>query len=136
MAPDLAERGKRSRCGGDAKLDTLARLIRDGVLDLELTPKPERNTLIVTSVPEWTGLIGAALAAGRREVATAAIRRQAAVRDRWALAGPSPDRGVQNTGIHMVVRWGTPMSTGDLAIRGYRVPEGLSWRTTCGPPSS
>ena len=24
----------------------------------------------------------------------------------------------------MVVRWGTPMSTGDLALRGYRAPEG------------
>jgi hypothetical protein len=46
--------------------------IRDGVLDLELTPAPERNTGIATSVPEWTGLIGAALAAGCTNVVKAA----------------------------------------------------------------
>ncbi len=126
VAPDLAARGKALALRGvDARLDTLATHIRDGVLDLELTPAPERNTGIATSVPEWTGLIGATLAAGRRDVATAAI---ATASQHCGTGGRWPDRpltaGVQNTGIHMVVRWGTPMSTGDLAIRGYRAPEG------------
>ena len=39
-----------------------------------------------------------------------------------------PDRplhvGVQNMGIHLMVRWGSPLSTAALALRGYDAPLG------------
>ena len=32
--------------------------------------------------------------------------------------------GVQNLGIHLMVRWGSPLGTATLALRGYVAPVG------------
>src|SRR4029434_10656977 len=34
------------------------------------------------------------------------------------------DAGVQNTATHLIVRWSTPLTTGDLNVRGYAPPVG------------
>jgi hypothetical protein len=90
-----------------------------------MEPAPERNTLITTAVPQWTRLVGAARAVGEVEVARAALRRMEATCGtgrRW------PDRplhaGVQTLGIHLLMRWGTPLSSAALAVRGYVPPKG------------
>ena len=62
---------------------------------------------------------------GAHDVARAALRRME--RDcgtgaRW------PERplhvGVQNMGVHLLMRWGSPLSTAGLALRGYVPPVG------------
>ena len=126
VAPDLAERGTLlSLREGGPKMAALRGLVRDGVLDLDLTPKPERNTLIVTAVPEWTRLMAGARLIGDEELARAALRgmaRGCATGQRW------PERplhaGVQTIGIHLLLRWATPMTSADLLLRGYQPPTG------------
>jgi hypothetical protein len=126
VAPDLAARGGLLAMRGvGEKMAALRPLIADGKLSLDVEPAPERNTLIVTAVPQWTRLVGGARAAGEREVARAALRSMEATcgtGQRW------PDRplhvGVQNMGIHLLTRWASPLNSGGLALRGYVPPRG------------
>jgi hypothetical protein len=126
VAPDLAARaGLLGLRGVDAKMVALRDSIVDGELQLEMTPAPERNTLITTAVPQWTRLFGGARAVGEDDVARAALRRMEATCGtgrRW------PERplqaGVQTIGIHVLQRWGSPLSSAALALRGYEPPSG------------
>jgi hypothetical protein len=126
VAPDLAVRaGLLAMRGADARMAALRERIVDGELQLDMEPAPERNTLITTAVPQWTRLVGGARAVGEHEVAQAALRRMEATcgtGQRW------PERplhaGVQTLGIHLLTRWGIPLSTAALALRGYVAPQG------------
>jgi hypothetical protein len=126
VAPDLAARGGLLALrGADVKMAALRDAIVDGELRLDMEPAPERNTLITTAVPQWTRLLGGARAVGEVEVARAALRRMEATCGtgrRW------PERplhaGVQTLGIHLLTRWGTPLSSAALALRGYIPPTG------------
>ncbi|MDQ1425336.1 MAG: hypothetical protein QOD72_2834, partial [Acidimicrobiaceae bacterium] len=126
VAPDLAARGGLLALRGvDTKMAALRDKIVDGELQLDMEPAPERNTLITTAVPQWTRLVGGARAVGEVEVARAALRRMettCGTGARW------PDRplhaGVQTLGIHLLMRWGTPLSSAALALRGYVPPKG------------
>jgi hypothetical protein len=100
-------------------------MVVDGVLQLDVAPEPERNTLITTAVPQWTRIVGGARAVGMYDLAAAAMRRMeqdCGTGQRW------PERplhvGVQNMGIHLMVRWGSPLGTAKLALRGYQPPVG------------
>jgi hypothetical protein len=111
--------------GVDAKMAALRDQIVDGQLDLDMEPAPERNTLITTAVPQWTKLFGGARAVGEEAVARAALRRMEATCGtgrRW------PERplhvGVQNLGAHLMTRWANPLTTAELAMRGYKSPKG------------
>jgi hypothetical protein len=126
VAPDLAARaGLLALRGVDSKMAALRDLIVDGELQLDMEAAPERNTLITTAVPAWTRLVGGARAVGETEVARAALRRMEATCGtgrRW------PERplhaGVQTLGIHLLTRWGTPIGSAGLALRGYVPPTG------------
>ncbi len=126
VAPDLAARGGLLALRGVAdKMAALRGQIVDGELDIEVEPAPERNTLITTAVPQWTRMLGAARGVGEPEVARAALRRMEATcgtGQRW------PERplhaGVQTIGIHLLTRWGTPLGSAALALRGYVPPDG------------
>src|SRR5215217_5575730 len=126
VAPDLAARaGLLAMRGVDARMAALGERIVDGELELDMEPAPERNTLITTAVPQWTRLVGGARAVGEDELARAALRRMESTcgtGKRW------PERplhaGVQTLGIHLLTRWGTPLSTAALALRGYVPPQG------------
>ncbi|MEZ5376907.1 MAG: hypothetical protein R2733_10385 [Acidimicrobiales bacterium] len=135
VAPDMAVRAKLlATRGAGEKIRALEGKVHDGVLDLTLEPAAERNTGIRTEVPEWTRLIGGALGLGMPELAIAAkagADRQCATGRRW------PERpltsGVQNTGVHLFVRWGAPLSTAGLALRGYVAPTGPVLRSDLWP---
>lgn len=126
IAPDLAARaGLLTLRGVDEKMAALRERIVDGVLQLDVKPAPERNTLITTAVPEWTRIIGGARAVGAYDVAAAAAKRMeqdCRTGEKW------PERplhvGVQNLGVHLMVRWGSPLNTAKLALRGYQPPVG------------
>ncbi|MFV0309258.1 MAG: hypothetical protein ACK5OX_16105 [Desertimonas sp.] len=126
VAPDLALRaGLLGLRGVEEQMAALRERIVDGVLQLDVDPAPERNTLITTAVPQWTRIIGGARAVGMYDLAAAAMRRMerdCGTGQRW------PERplhvGVQNMGIHLMVRWGSPLNTAKLALRGYRPPVG------------
>jgi hypothetical protein len=126
VAPDLAARGGLLAMRGvEDKMAALRDQIVDGQLDMDVEPAPERNTLIVTAVPQWTRLVGGARAVGELDVARAALRRMEAD----CGTGKSwPERplhaGVQNLGIHLLTRWGSPLNNGALALRGYVAPVG------------
>jgi Linalool dehydratase/isomerase len=126
VAPDLAVRGGLLALrGADAKMAALRGAIVDGELQLDMEPAPERNTLITTAVPQWTRLFGGARAVGEVDVARAGLRRMEATCGtgrRW------PERplhaGVQTLGIHLLTRWGAPLSSAALALRGHVAPTG------------
>jgi hypothetical protein len=126
VAPDLGARaGLLALRGVDTRMAALRELVVDGELQLDLEAAPERNTLITTAVPAWTRLVGGARAVGEHDVARAALRRMEATCGtgrRW------PQRplhaGVQTLGIHLLTRWGTPLSSAALALRGYVAPNG------------
>jgi hypothetical protein len=126
VAPDLALRaGLLGLRGAEQRMAALRGMIADGVLQLDVAPEPERNTLITTAVPQWTRIIGGARAVGMYDLAAAAMRgmeQDCGTGQRW------PERplhvGVQNLGIHLMVRWGSPLNTAKLALRGYRPPFG------------
>ncbi len=126
VAPDLAVRGTLLALQGAAsRMEALRDRVVDGVLQLELEPKPERNTLIVTAVPEWTRLVAGARLVGDEDLAQAALRgmeQACGTGERW------PQRplhaGAQTIGIHLLLRWATPLSSADLVLRGYRAPQG------------
>ena len=126
VAPDLALRaGLLGLRGAEARMTALRGMIVDGVLQLDVQPEPERNTLITTAVPQWTRIVGGARAVGMYDLAAAAMRRMeqdCGTGQRW------PERplhsGVQNLGIHLMVRWGSPLGTAKLALRGYQAPVG------------
>ena len=136
VAPDLAERGDVARrCAArQPRWSALRDRVVDGVLPLELEPKPERNTLIVTAVPEWTRLVGGARLVGDEDLAQAALRgmeQACGTGERW------PQRplhaGAQTIGIHLLLRWATPLSSADLVLRGYRAPQGPILASVPGP---
>jgi hypothetical protein len=126
VAPDLALRaGLLGLRGAEERMSALRGMIVDGVLQLDVAPEPERNTLITTAVPQWTRIVGGARAVGMYDLAAAAMRRMerdCGTGQRW------PERplhvGVQNMGIHLMVRWGSPLGTAKLALRGYEQPVG------------
>src|SRR4051794_37318482 len=58
VAPDLAARGGLlAMRGAEEKMAALRRQIVDGELQMDIEPAPERNTLIVTAVPQWSRLV-------------------------------------------------------------------------------
>ncbi len=126
VAPDLAARaGRLAMRGVEARMAALRERIVDGELELDMEPAPERNTLIRTAMPQWTRVVGGARAVGEHEVARAALRRMEATcgtGKRW------PERplhaGVQTLGIHLLTRWGAPLSSAARALRGYVPAEG------------
>ena len=126
IAPDLALRaGLLGLRGAPPRMEALRSMIVDGVLQLDVEPEPERNTLITTAVPQWTRIIGGARALGMYDLAAAAMRRMerdCGTGKRW------PERplhvGVQNLGIHLMVRWGSPLNTAKVALRGHQAPAG------------
>lgn len=126
VAPDIALRGKLlSGRGLPERMDKLASLIKAGELDLTVDPKRERSTYIMSSLSEWTGIIGGARLVGNDAVADAAQRRME--RD-CGTGKPFPERpvtaGVQAIAIYLWVRWATPLSLGEIARRGYMPPVG------------
>ena len=126
IAPDIAARGGLLGLRGvEDQMNALRTKIVGGVLEHDVTPAPERNTLITTAVPQWTKLVGAARAVGAHDVANAALAKMqatCATGERWP-ARPI-HAGVQSIGIHLLVRWGSPLNTAGLALRGYRPPVG------------
>lgn len=126
VAPDLALRaGLLGLRGAEERMAALRTKIVDGVLQLDVKPEPERNTLITTSVPQWTRIIGGARAVGMHDLAEAAMRRMELD---CGTGEPWPERplhvGVQNLGVHLMVCWGSPLNTARLALRGYRPSAG------------
>jgi hypothetical protein len=127
VAPDLAARGRALAVRGLAeKLAPLSAMVdADGELDLELPTEWERNRARQTALTAWTKLVAGARMIGDERLASAAQRaadRQCATDDRW------PERpvaaGVQSLATHCIVRWSTPMTNGDLNLRGYEEPTG------------
>ena len=126
VAPDLARRGRALATRGlKEKMGMLRLAIADGVLNIPVEEEHERNRFRKTALNSWTKIIGAARMVGEDEVAIAAQNaadRQCATGQRW------PERplaaGVQNMAIHMIGRWGAPMNTGMLNLRGYVAPIG------------
>ncbi|MFP5322215.1 MAG: hypothetical protein ACLGIC_10260 [Acidimicrobiia bacterium] len=127
VAPDLAARGQALAVRGlPEKLAPLSAMVDDhGELALELPLEWERNRARRTALNGWTKLIAGARMIGDERLAAAAQRaadRQCATGDRW------PERpvaaGVQNLATHAIVRWSTPLTTGDLNVRGHVPPAG------------
>jgi len=127
VAPDLAARGRALAVRGlPEKLAPLSAMVDDdGELALELPLEWERNRARQTALNAWTKLIAGARMIGDERLATAAQRaadRQCATGERW------PERpvaaGVQNLATHAIVRWSTPMTLGELNVRGYEPPVG------------
>lgn len=127
VAPDLAERGLALATRGlPEKLDQLSALIdEDGELQLERPLEWERNRAHKTALHSWTKLIAGSRMVGNERLASAAQRaadRQCQTEHRW------PERpvaaGVQTLATHLIVRWSTPLNTGDLNLRGYVAPTG------------
>lgn len=127
VAPDLAARGQALAVRGlPEKLAPLSAMVDDhGELALELPLEWERNRARRTALNGWTKLIAGARMIGDERLAAAAQRaadRQCATGDRW------PERpvaaGLQNLATHAIVRWSTPLTTGDLNVRGHVPPAG------------
>jgi hypothetical protein len=126
FAPDMARRGSLLQLRGvPEKMAALKGLIKDGELDLKLPATRERSTGYMTSMNEWFKVIAGAHAVGEEELSDAAWRRM--LRD-CATGRSFPERpltgGAQNTALMMMVRWGTPLSGGDLVARGFVPPVG------------
>lgn len=127
VAPDLAARGRALAVRGlDEKLGGLAMLVDDdGALPLELPEEWERNRARKTALNSWTKLVAGARMLGDDRLASAAVDasdRQCRTGARWPdlpLTG-----GVQSTATHLIVRWSTPLTNGDLNVRGYVAPVG------------
>lgn len=127
VAPDLAHRAHALATRGlPEKLAGLSAFVTDDDdLPLELPLHWERNRARKTALSEWTKLIAGARMTGDERLATAAQRaadRQCVTGARW------PDlplaAGVQVIALHAIARWSTPMTTGDLNMRGYEPPVG------------
>lgn len=127
VAPDLAARGRALAVRGLAeKLAPLSAMVDDdGELALELPLEWERNRARQTALTAWTKLVAGARMIGDERLASAAQRaadRQCATDGRW------PERpvaaGVQSLATHCIVRWSTPMTNGELNVRGYEAPTG------------
>lgn len=126
IAPDLARRGNVFALRGvKEKMAALQQKIVDGYLDMKFAPKRERATYIMSTLSDWTGVIGGARAVGNEAVAAAATRSME--RD-CATGARFPDRplraGVQSIAVALWPRWGQPMSLGQLTLRGYVPPRG------------
>ena len=126
IAPDLARRGNVFGLRGvKEKMAALQHKIIDGYLDVSFAPKRERATYIMSTLGDWTGVIGGARAVGNEAVAEAATRSME--RD-CATGARFPDRplkaGVQSIAVALWPRWGQPMSLGQLTLRGYVAPRG------------
>jgi hypothetical protein len=127
VAPDLAARGRALATRGlPGKLAGLSALIGDdGELQLELPTEWERNRARKTALTAWTKLIAGARMVGDERLASAAQRaadRQCRTDDRWPQRPVAA--GVQTLAVHLIVRWATPLDTGDLNLRGYVAPTG------------
>ena len=107
--------------GVDAKMAALRDQIVDGELQLDVEPAPERNTLIVTAVPQWTRLVGGARGVGRaRRRPRRAAPDGGDVRHRQVWPERPLHVGVQNLGIHLLTRWARRLSPGSRAARVRR----------------
>ena len=127
VAPDLARRARALATRGlPAKLAGLSAMVTDdGDLPLELPAEPERNRARNTALVAWTKLVAGARMIGDERLADAAQRasdRQCATGARWPELPTTA--GVQNTATHLIVRWSTPTTTGDLNVSGYVPPVG------------
>ena len=126
FAPDMARRGSALQLRGvPEKMAALKGLIKDGELDIPIPSAPERSTGYMTSMNEWFKVIAGAHAVGEAELADAAwlrMLRECRTGETWPkrpLTG-----GVQNTALLLMVRWGTPLSGGELVARGFVPPVG------------
>jgi hypothetical protein len=125
-APDMAARGSILQMRGvPEKLGALNGMIKEGELPMSFPPKRERSTRYLSSVLEWFGIAAGAAATGNQELADAAWRSL----ERECATGQNfPDRplacGTQMLGVVLANRWGSPLNTGKLAIRGYVPPVG------------
>ncbi len=127
VAPDLARRARALATRGlPAKLAGLSAMVTDdGDLPLELPAEPERNRARRTALVAWTKLVAGARMVGDERLADAAQRasdRQCATGARWPELPTTA--GVQNTATHLIVRWSTPTTTGDLNVSGHVPPVG------------
>jgi hypothetical protein len=126
VAPDLARRGRVLQLRGvEERMAALENKIEDGSLDLALQPSRERATFIMSTLGQWTGIIGGARAVGNEKVA------QAATRSMWrdcATGARFPDRplaaGVQSIAVALWPLWGRPLSLGQIMLRGHVPPRG------------
>lgn len=126
VAPDIARRGAALATRGlPEKMGKLHGLVKDGVLQMQQPEEWERNRARKTALNAWSKVIGAARLVGDNALVSAAVRAsdaQCATGQHW------PERpvtaGVQNMALHALVRWGAPMSTGMLNLRGYVAPIG------------
>lgn len=133
ILPEHARRAKALDLRGVApKMKALAGMVRDGRLELELPPEPERHHTSSSSLIGWNRLIGAARMAGEHDLVTAALdaaARQCTTGRRW------PDRplavGGSGLGSHMLLRWTGSLDLAGLNMRGYVAPVGPVLRDVC-----
>jgi hypothetical protein len=113
------------RKNSEKKIRGLAKAVVNGKLDMKLPLTLERNRTKRSALAAWNGIIGGARMFGEDALADAAL--QAAV-DQCATGQQWPERpldaGIQAFGGHMMVRWSSPMNSGDLNMRGYVAPLG------------
>jgi len=127
VAPDVARRGRLLALRGvGQRMAGLEKTIVDGRLAIPpMTPARERGTLIKTATPAWMGLVAGARAVGNEAVARAAGQR---LEEECSTDEPFPSKpfhgGIQTNAGYLGIRWGTPLSQADLALRGYVPPVG------------
>jgi hypothetical protein len=125
ILPEHARRAAALDRRSAAKVGALAKLVKDGRLDLELPLELERHRAASSALGKWNGVIGGARMLAEEELMAAAIdasARQCATGERWPSAPLKA--GVPAIGGNMILRWSNPMTTAQLNVRGYVAPSG------------
>ena len=125
ILPAHAMRARALEVKGAEKIKQLVPLIKDGRLDLDLPPEPERHRTRTSKVAPWIKVIGGAQLVGEADLAEAAIRssgEKCATGERWPLR-PVNCSG-QQLGPYMMLRWTGPIDLSGLTMRGYEPPKG------------
>ncbi len=125
ILPGHAKRAAALDRRSAAKVADLAKLIKDGRLEMELPLELERHRAARSALGKWNGIIGGSKMLAQEELYHAAIdasARQCATGERWPSAPLKA--GVPAIGGNMILRWSNPMTTGQLNVRGYRPPVG------------
>lgn len=125
ILPAHARRARALEMRSAEKLRDLKPLVKDGRLDMDLPPEPERHRTRDSKAAPWIKIIGGAQLLGEYELAEAAIRssgEKCATGERW------PSRPVncsgQQLGPYMLTRWTGPLDLAALTMRGYEPPTG------------